>query len=156
MNNKDVDCSSEIKSNFNFISARSSLSDLDKLLGFFSQKVFYHNNQNPSCKISDSQLKEVFKRGILDASSLDKPKVLWALARINLFCKYIKGGNVSQEYIKLDRDLANDNSFFIDDGVRENLNFSYEQILEAKLESETFQLNDIENFDFIYLDEFLD
>lgn len=151
-----IDVSKKIENELSHLSQEvNSSNSSEKVIDYLSKKVFSHNGNHPSCKISLTQLKEIFKRGIHDATRLEKPKALWALARINMFCKLAKGAFVSNEYIKLDRDVTNDQSFFIHDGIEDDLYFTYEQILEAKLESETSGLCSVEDFSFVNFDEFL-
>lgn len=149
----NLDFSDKIKDSLNF-SKDSCASFAEKTINFLLAKVSEHNEQTSDCKINLNQLKEVYKRGVFDSIRLEKPTGLWAIARVNCFLKMAKGSSTSNCYRKLDRDIINDNSFFIDDGVREDLVFSYEQILEAKLDSDFFNLNENQSFDFINLDEY--
>ncbi|MDB4348281.1 hypothetical protein OAA62_00035 [bacterium] len=153
MSKKNIDFSSKIKNNFN-IDFSISKSFVDNFINYLNHKVdFFNANCSPN-KVSLSQLKEVYKRGISDAIKLDKPSGLWAAARVNMFLKMTSGSKVLDSYKKLDRDIANDCSFFIDDGVRDDIIFSYENITEAKFELESFNLNDCEDYSFVDLEEY--
>ena len=73
-----------------------------------------------------------------------------------MFLKMSRGSSVSNAYKKLDRDITNDQSFFIDDGVRDDVIFTYEQISEARFESESFNLIKNDSFDFVNSEEYSD
>ena len=89
---------------------KSSVS-IDKKLEIVNQiilsKVESHNEISEN-KITEDQLKKVYYRG---SSSYDKCFVVnktrcqWALARVNLFIKMNKGGNVDEQYITADKDI---------------------------------------------------
>lgn len=153
MSKKNIDFSSKIKENFN-TKASEDTSFIEKFIDFLNYKVKNFNSNNPKNQVSLAQLKEVYKRGVSDAISLDKPIGLWASARVNMFLKMVGGSKISDSYKKLDRDIAQDLSFFIDDGVRDDVIFSYEQVAEARFELESFNLNDMEDFSFVDLDEY--
>ena len=149
----DLDFSDKIKNSLDF-STDSFSSFAEKVINFLSVKASEHNKQFPQNKVFLNQLKEVYKRGVFDSIRLEKPTGLWAIARVNTFLKMARGSSTSNCYRKLDRDIINDNSFFIDDGVREDLVFSYEQISEAKLDIDFFDLSGNQSYDFVKLDEF--
>lgn len=150
---RDIDFSSKIKNVFN---QKESISAkfVDRVISFLNTKVKDHNEKYPKSAISLSQVKEVYKRGVGDAVRLEKPIGLWAIARVNMFCKMAKQSSVPSSYKKLDRDIINDQSFFIDDGFRDDVIFSYEQISESKFESESFNLNINEDYSFVDLEEY--
>ena len=150
---KNIDASIKIKEKF--ISNKSPVVDFtQKVISFLKAKTSSYNKNNYNHKVSTHQIKEAYKRGVYDAIRLEKPINLWAIARVNMFLKMAKGSSVPHSYKKLDRDILNDQSFFIDDGVRDDIIFTYEQISEARFESESFNLNFGENFDFIDTEEF--
>jgi len=151
---KELDFSSEIKDKLQF-NKKDCNSFIDSLISFLSLKASEHNCRFDS-KIDLKQLKEVYKRGVYDAMRLEKPINLWAIARVNMFLKMCRGSSVSNAYKKLDRDIINDPSFFIDDGVRDDVIFTYEQISEARFESESFNLIKNDSFDFVNSEEYSD
>lgn len=149
---KELDFSSEIKDKLQF-NKKDCNSFIDGLISFLSIKASEHNARFDS-KIDLKQLKEVYKRGVYDAMRLEKPINLWAIARVNMFLKMSRGSSVPNTYKKLDRDIINDPSFFIDDGVRDDVIFTYEQISEARFESESFNLRKNDSFDFVNSEEY--
>lgn len=154
MTQKNIDFSSNLRSLY---SSRVSNAQgfVESIVQLLKAKVVDHNNRNLSGKVNLSQLKEVYKRGVHDAIRLDKPIGFWSIARVNMFLRYSKGAKVEYSYKKLDRDILNDPSFFIDDGVRDDIIFTYEQVSEARFEVESFNLiNHDENYDFVDLEEF--
>ena len=153
MTEKSIDFSSKIKNVFQR-QENISAQFVDRVISFLSTKIKDHNQKYPNYKISPSQVKEVYKRGVSDAIRLEKPVGLWAIARINMFCKLATGSTVPSAYKKLDRDIINDQSFFIDDGVRDDVIFTYEQISESKFELESFDLNIGEDYSFVNLEEY--
>ena len=153
MAKKNIDFSSEIE-NFFQLNKSISANFVENVILFLSAKVADHNNKHPNFKVSLSQLKEVYKRGVSDAVRLDKPTGLWAIARVNMFARFVRGCNTLASYKKLDRDVINDQSFFIDDGIRDDVIFTYEQISESKFESESFNLNINEDYSFVDLEEY--
>jgi hypothetical protein len=154
MTRKNIDFSSNLRSLYSS-KVPASQDFVEGVVDLLKAKVVDYNNRNLSGKVNLPQLKEVYKRGIHDAIRLDKPIGFWAIARVNMFLRYAKGAKVEYSYKKLDRDILNDPSFFIDDGVRDDIIFTYEQVSEAKFEVESFNLiNYDENYDFVDLEEF--
>ena len=150
---KNIDVSKKIKENFS-PKERSSLDFTNKVISFLEKKTLTHNRSNLNNQVSTAQVKEAFKRGVYDAMKLEKPITLWAIARVNMLLRMSKGASIPYSYKKVDRDILNDQTFFIDDGVRDDIIFTYEQISEARFEAESFNLNSNENFDFVNTDEF--
>ena len=153
MTGQNLDFSKKIKNLFSSKGAPKG-SFIDNIILALHSKLSDHNSKNPGSKVNLSQVKEVYKRGVNDAIKLEKPIGLWAMARLNLFLKYAKGSSVPYEYEKLDRDLINPSSFHIDDEVREDVVFSYEQIAESRFEIESFGLDSEEDYSFVDLDEY--
>jgi hypothetical protein len=150
-----IDFSSKIKDLNLEAQDQSSSTFVEKVISFLSAKISDHNSKNLNSKVSLSQIKEVYKRGVSDAIRLEKPIGLWAIARVNMFFKLSKNcSSVSVAYKKLDKDIINDQSFFIDDGIRDDVIFTYEQISEARFESESFNLNLNQDHSFVDLEEY--
>lgn len=156
MTENNIDFSSDIKDFFQSLKKESNASFAEKIIDFLSFKTLDYNNKNPNFKISLSQIKEVYKRGVSDAIRLEKPIGLWAAARVNLFLKMARGSVIPSSYKKLDRDIINDYSFFIDDGIRDDVIFNYEQISEARFELENFNLHKDQDYSFVELEEYTD
>ena len=71
-------------------------------------KVKEHNGKH-SKKVTLSQLKKVYRRGAGAFSSSHRPgktRGQWAMARVNMFLKMIRGGKVKDSYRKADQDIA--------------------------------------------------
>jgi len=154
MFNKNIDFSEKIKSVFS-----RNPKEVDclsqKFVDFLNAKVNDFNiNKN---QISIAQLKEVFKRGYHDSIRLEKPSLYWGLARVNLFLKFCRNpDHVSYAYKKLDNDLLPNPLFLMDDDIRDDIIFSYEQITEAKFDAESFDLSPEGDYSFIDCDYFFD
>jgi len=153
MTGHNLDFSDKIKDFFSRDNPEE-MTFVDKVMGALRLKLDDYNARNPSHKLSMGQVKEVYKRGVNDGIRLEKPVGLWAMSRLNLFFKYAKGSNVSYSYEKLDRDIIDTGAFYIDDGIREDILFSYEQIAEAKFDLENFSLDFNEDYSFVDLEEY--
>jgi len=153
MTGQNLDFSNKIKDLF---SKRGSDNSpfVEKVILALQSKMRDYNSKNLDKQLALSQVKEVYKRGINDAIRLDKPIGLWAMARLNLFFRLAKGGQVPYSYEKADRDILDNGSFHIDDGTREDVTFSYEQIAESKFDLENFGLDFDEDYSFIDLEEY--
>ena len=152
MSGHSIDFSDKIKNLFTK-DVEEKISFAKKVISALNSKVADHNNRNPEHKVTLSQAKEAYRRGANDAIRLDQPIGIWSMARLNLFFKLAKGSSVPYSYEKLDRDILNAGGFYIDDGLREDISLSYEQISESKLDLETFNLYSVnENQDFSFLD----
>lgn len=71
-------------------------------------KVKEHNAKSGK-KVKLSQLKAVYRRGAGAFSSSHRPGLsrgAWAMARVNMFLKMMRGGQVKQSYRKADSDLV--------------------------------------------------
>ena len=153
MTGHNLDFSDKIKDFFSQENPEE-MTFVEKVMGALRLKLDDYNSRNPGHKLSMGQVKEVYKRGINDGVRLEKPIGLWAMARLNLFLKYAKGSSVSYSYEKLDRDIIDTGAFYIDDGIREDILFSYEQIAEAKFDLENFSLDFNEDYSFVDLEEY--
>ena len=153
MTGQNLDFSKKIKNLFAQQESPKG-SFVENIISALQLKLEDYNSRNPQNKVNLHQVKEVYKRGVNDAIRLEKPIGLWAMARLNLFFKYARGSSVPYIYEKLDRDLIDSDSFYIDDGVREDIEFSYEQISESKFEIENLYLDFDEDYSFVNLEEY--
>jgi hypothetical protein len=152
MSGYNIDFSSKVKNLF-AKDIEEKLSFAEKVVSAVKSKVEDHNSKNPNNKIKLSQAKEAYRRGANDAVRLSQPIGIWSMARLNLFLRLAKGASVPYSYQKLDRDILNTGGFYIDDGVREDISFSYEQVAESKFDLESFNIDSInDNQDFSFLD----
>jgi hypothetical protein len=79
-----------------------------KIINSLQEKVRLHNEKYDK-KVTLSQLKKVYRRGLGAFSSSHRPnqnRNSWAMARVNMFLKMQAGGKVKQSYRAADQDLA--------------------------------------------------
>lgn len=80
----------------------------DKIEKSLKNKVKEHNDKY-SKKVNLSQLKKIYRRGAGAFSSSHRPNKTrgqWAMARVNMFLKMMRGGKVKDSYRKADQDVA--------------------------------------------------
>lgn len=80
-----------------------------KVTNALKQKVKEHNAKY-SKKVTLSQLKKVYRRGLGAFSSTHRPgktRSQWGMARVNTFLKMQRGGKVKDAYRRADQDIAN-------------------------------------------------
>jgi len=81
-----------------------------KVTNALKEKVKQHNEKY-SKKVTLSQLKKVYRRGLGAFSSSHRPgksRAQWAMARVNMFLKMRRGGKVKEAYRRADQDIARD------------------------------------------------
>lgn len=80
----------------------------EKIINALKQKVKDHNAKY-SKKVTLSQLKKVYRRGLGAFSASHRPgktRSQWAFARVNMFLKMQSGGKVKDAYRRADQDIA--------------------------------------------------
>lgn len=80
----------------------------ERITKALKNKVSEHNKKY-SKKVSLTQLKKVYRRGAGAFSSSHRPgksRDQWAMARVNMFLKMMRGGKVKDAYKKADQDIA--------------------------------------------------
>jgi hypothetical protein len=80
----------------------------EKIINSLQEKVKNHNEKHDK-KVSLSQLKKVYRRGLGAFSSSHRPnqnRNSWAMARVNMFLKMQAGGKVKNSYRAADQDVA--------------------------------------------------
>jgi hypothetical protein len=80
----------------------------EKVVNSLQEKVNSHNEKYEK-KVSLSQLKKVYRRGLGAFSSSHRPgqsRSSWAMARVNMFLKMMRGGKVKDSYRAADQDVA--------------------------------------------------
>lgn len=85
-----------------------SITFSDKIITSLKNKVKEHNEKN-SKKVTLGQLKKIYRRGSGAFSSSHRPgktRGQWAMARVNLFLKMVRGGKVKKSYRAADQDVA--------------------------------------------------
>ena len=85
----------------------------EKTTNSLKEKVKEHNSKH-SKKVTLGQLKKVYRRGAGAFSTSHRPNMSrhgWAMARVNMFLKMVKGGKVKDSYRKADQDIASASSY---------------------------------------------
>jgi len=80
----------------------------EKVVTALKNKVKEHNEKH-SRKVTLGMLKKVYRRGAGAFSGSHRPgqsRASWAMARVNMFLKMMRGGKVKDSYRKADSDVA--------------------------------------------------
>jgi hypothetical protein len=88
--------------------SKAKITFSEKVTTALKNKVSEHNKKY-SKKVSLTQLKKVYRRGAGAFSSSHRPgksRDQWAMARVNMFLKMMRGGKVKDAYKKADQDIA--------------------------------------------------
>ena len=125
-----------------------------KVVEALKNKVKEHNSKSKK-KVTLGQLKKVFRRGAGAFSSSHRPgqsRVSWAMARVNMFLKMVRGGKVKDSYRKADSDIARASSDYTIDASFEP---SDEDFIQADEDIKNFELNDFQfdSVEELYLDD---
>ena len=86
----------------------------DKIITSLKKKVEEHNSKSGK-KVTLSQLKKVYRRGLGAFSSSHRPgksRQQWAMARVNTFLKMMRGDKVKDSYRAADGDIAKGSEAF--------------------------------------------
>ena len=127
----------------------------EKIVTALKNKVKEHNEKH-SKKVSLTQLKKIYRRGAGAFSSshrVGKTRGQWAMARVNMFLKMVRGGKVKKSYRAADQDVAKGSEdYYIEDSTDvftdfDELDFAYArfdlQRVEA-LEESNQEIEDLE------------
>lgn len=120
-----------------------------KVIEALKNKVKEHNSKY-SKKVTLGQLKKVYRRGAGAFSSSHRPgktRGQWAMARVNMFLKMVRGGKVKDAYRKADSDISRGKTEII---IQAEIEPSDEDFNEADEDIKKYDLND---FDFASTDE---
>ena len=85
-------------------------------------KVSEHNKKY-SKKVTLGQLKKVYRRGAGAFSTSHRPgqsRASWAMARVNMFLKMMRGGKVKESYKRADQDIAKASQILFDSEGKKN------------------------------------
>lgn len=88
----------------------SKITFSEKTIQSLKNKVKEHNEKHKK-KVTLTQLKKVYRRGAGAFSQSHRPgqsRHSWAMARVNMFLKMVRGGKVKQSYRDADKDIMND------------------------------------------------
>lgn len=89
-------------------SAAGAITFSEKVTTALKNKVKQHNEKH-SKKVTLGMLKKVYRRGAGAFSSSHRPgqnRGSWAMARVNMFLKMVRGGKVKKSYRAADQDIA--------------------------------------------------
>ena len=90
------------------VKSEAEITFSDKVTEALKNKVKQHNESH-SKKVSLSQLKKVYRRGLGAFSSSHRPgksRAQWAMARVNTFLKMMRGEKVKDSQRAADQDIA--------------------------------------------------
>ena len=121
-----------------------------KVIEALKNKVKEHNSKY-SKKVTLGQLKKVYRRGAGAFSSSHRPGMTrggWAMARVNMFLKMVRGGKVKDSYRKADSDITRASAS--DYEIEVNFEPDDEDFAQAEIDIKNYQLED---FDFLSADE---
>jgi len=89
--------------------SKAEITFSEKVTNALKEKVKNHNAKY-SKKVTLSQLKKVYRRGLGAFSATHRPgksRAQWAMARVNTFLRMQSGGKVKDAYRRADQDIAN-------------------------------------------------
>ena len=121
-----------------------------KVIEALKNKVKEHNSKNKK-KVTLGQLKKVYRRGAGAFSSSHRPGMTrggWAMARVNMFLKMVRGGKVKDSYRKADTDITRASAS--DYEIEVNFEPDDEDFAQAEIDIKNYKLED---FDFLSADE---
>ena len=121
-----------------------------KVIEALKNKVKEHNSKNKK-KVTLGQLKKVYRRGAGAFSSSHRPGMSrggWAMARVNMFLKMVRGGKVKDSYRKADSDITRASAS--DYEIEVNFEPDDEDFAQAEIDIKNYKLED---FDFLSADE---
>lgn len=122
----------------------------DKVIQSLKNKVKEHNDKYEN-KVTLSQLKKIYRRGAGAFSSSHRPgktRGQWAMARVNMFLKMVRGGKVKDSYRAADQDVAKgkDNYYIEEEGRAfieyEDIEFNLANLDLLKVDANYCEQND--------------
>lgn len=128
----------------------------EKVVTALKNKVKEHNEKH-SKKVSLTQLKKVYRRGAGAFSSshrVGKTRGQWAMARVNMFLKMVRGGKVKKSYRAADQDIARGSEdYYIEDQNNvfndfDELDFAYARFDLQRVEALEESNQDIEDLEY--------
>lgn len=130
----------------------------EKIINSLEEKVRNHNEKHDK-KVTLSQLKKVYRRGLGAFSSSHRPNQTrnsWAMARVNMFLKMQAGGKVKQSYRAADQDLASGEELYYEQKPEDcfwefdSIDFDLARIDLLKANVDLDEEGDIDLFDIEY------
>src|SRR5210317_1338793 len=126
-----------------------SITFSEKVIQSLKNKVAEHNKKH-SKKVTLGQLKKIYRRGAGAFSSSHRPgktRGQWAMARVNMFLKMVRGGKVKKSYKAADQDVMNASLLRTEEQFA--IYFTMEELILAKLDCQRFGIEHDEEYDFI-------
>jgi hypothetical protein len=130
----------------------------EKIVNSLQEKVKNHNEKH-SKKVTLSQLKKVYRRGLGAFSSSHRPgqnRNSWAMARVNMFLKMQAGGKVKNSYRAADQDVASGEELYYEQKPEDcfwefdSIDFDLARIDLLKANVDLDEEGDIDLFDIEY------
>jgi hypothetical protein len=130
----------------------------EKVVNSLQEKVKSHNEKH-SKKVTLSQLKKVYRRGLGAFSSSHRPgqnRNSWAMARVNMFLKMQAGGKVKNSYRAADQDVASGEELYYEQKPEDcfwefdSIDFDLARIDLLKANVDLDEEGDIDLFDIDY------
>ena len=128
----------------------------EKVVTALKNKVKEHNEKH-SKKVTLSQLKKIYRRGAGAFSSSHRPNKTrgqWAMARVNMFLKMMRGGKVKKSYRAADQDVARGSEdYYIEELGRafvdyEEIDFALARLDFVRMDASSESDQDIEDIDY--------
>ena len=128
----------------------------EKVVTALKNKVKEHNEKH-SKKVSLTQLKKIYRRGAGAFSSshrVGKTRGQWAMARVNMFLKMVRGGKVKKSYRAADQDVAKGSEeYYIEDSGEafvdfDELDFAYARFDLQRVDALEQSDEDIEDLEY--------
>jgi hypothetical protein len=129
-----------------------------KIISSLQEKVNSHNESHDK-KVSLSQLKKVYRRGLGAFSSSHRPgqsRSSWAMARVNMFLKMMRGGKVKDSYRAADQDVASGSELYFEQKPEDvfwefdSIDFDLARIDLIKANVDLYEEANIDLFDIEY------
>ena len=127
-----------------------------RVIESLKKKVSEHNKKY-SKKVTLGQLKKIYRRGAGAFSSSHRPgktRGQWAMARVNMFLKMVRGGKVKKSYRAADQDVMKASLQRIERQL--TVSFTVEDLILAKLDCQRFGIEHDEYYEFLQDEDFLD
>lgn len=133
-------------------SAAGAINFSGKVTTALKNKVKEHNEKH-SKKVTLGMLKKIYRRGAGAFSTSHRPgqtRGSWAMARVNMFLKMVRGGKVKKSYRAADQDVAKASEEEIQNLTVESLydDFSKVEFALAKIDLLSSKISDVEMLEY--------
>ena len=129
-------------------SAAGAITFSEKVTTALKNKVKKHNEKH-SKKVTLGMLKKIYRRGAGAFSTSHRPgqtRGSWAMARVNMFLKMVRGGKVKKSYRAADQDVAKASEEEIQNLTVESIfdDYSKIELALAKIDLLASKISDVE------------